>query len=94
MKFPIAICFALFVARIECENKKLQEVFSWKIMDYAWKTPEDRQKAIESKDFIPENNLILGLDRWKNKLFVTVPRWKAGVVSTLNYINISGEFFF
>lgn len=90
MKFLIAICLAILVVHIDCENKKLREIFSWKIMDYAWNKPADKEAAIASKEFIPSNNLILGLDRWKNKLFVTVPRWKAGVVSTLNYINISG----
>lgn len=60
-------------------------------MDFDFPDDTSRNKSIESKEFIPENNLPLGLDVWNDKLFVTVPRWKAGVTSTLNYISLNGE---
>lgn len=31
----------------------------------------------------------MGANRWKNKLFITVPRRRFGIPSTLNYININ-----
>jgi hypothetical protein len=76
---------------IEAKNTKLEEVFHWNLVDFDYPDDTSRNKAIESKQFIPENNLPLGLDVWRDKLFVTVPRWKSGVPSTLNYVSLSGE---
>lgn len=67
----------------------LQERFKWKQVDFAWKSAEQKQLAQQSGDFIAENNLPLGIERWQNKLFVTVPRWKTGVASSLNYIDLN-----
>ncbi|XP_068630257.1 dopaminechrome tautomerase-like [Battus philenor] len=64
--------------------------FEWKEVDYVWESPAQREKAIRENQFIPAHNLPLGLGRWKNKLFVTVPRWKNGVASSLNYIDVDG----
>lgn len=42
-----------------------------------------RQEAIQSGSFKPENSLPLGLEVWKNRIFVTFPMWKAGIPVTL-----------
>ncbi|KAH8406403.1 hypothetical protein KR222_000114, partial [Zaprionus bogoriensis] len=34
-------------------------------------------------DFIPKNNLPLGIDVYRNRLFITTPRWKDGVPASL-----------
>lgn len=60
-------------------------------MDFDFPDYASRRKSINSKEFIPENNLPLGLDVWNDKLFITVPRWKSGVVSTLNYVSLNGD---
>jgi len=39
--------------------------------------------------YIYENNIPMGANQWRNKLFVTVPRRRAGVPSTLNYLWIN-----
>ncbi|KAJ8725133.1 hypothetical protein PYW07_016091 [Mythimna separata] len=39
-----------------------------------------------------ENALPVGIERWRNKLFVSVPRWKAGIPATLNYIPLDGPY--
>jgi hypothetical protein len=75
---------------IEARNTKLQEVYHWNLVDFDYPDDTLRNNSIESKKFIPENNLPLGLDVWKDKLFVTLPRWKSGVPSTLNYISLKG----
>lgn len=64
--------------------------FAWKEVDYIWDSPTQKDTAIKDKIFVPANNLPLGLARWKNKVFVTVPRWKNGVASSLNYVDIDG----
>ncbi|CAH1995389.1 unnamed protein product [Acanthoscelides obtectus] len=53
-----------------------QEVFSWKEMEFAWPSKEAMDEAVKSGEYIRENNLPLGIDRWKDKLFVTVPRFR------------------
>ncbi|XP_028027517.1 protein yellow isoform X2 [Bombyx mandarina] len=84
----LAFAIALVVASCEAATPQLR--FAWKEVDYEWNTPAERQNAIKSGDFVPANNLPLGLGRWKNKLFVTVPKWKNGVASSLNYVDLNG----
>lgn len=83
------IVLALAVATV-CKAATPQLRFAWKEVDYTWDTPADKENAIKDGIFIPEHNLPLGLARWKNKLFVTVPRWKNGVASSLNYVDLDG----
>lgn len=52
--------------------------FQWKIIDFAWKNQSAKEQALESGDFVPKNNMPTGVARWKNKLFITIPRWKTG----------------
>jgi len=68
---------------------KLEEKFKWKEVSYAWPSEQAKEEAITSGRYKPENNLPLGLDVWKDKLFITVPRWKSGVASSLNYVKVS-----
>ncbi|EDW63659.1 protein yellow [Drosophila virilis] len=70
-------------------NAKLEERFSWTQLTFDWPSAETETEAKTSGHYIAENNLPLGVERWENKLFVTVPRWKAGVAATLNYIDLS-----
>lgn len=39
--------------------------------------------------YIPYNNLPVGVSHYKNRLFITVPRRRVGVPSTLNVINVA-----
>ncbi|GJQ71808.1 hypothetical protein Trydic_g11494 [Trypoxylus dichotomus] len=68
-----------------------EELFAWKQVEYTWPSSQSREDAIQKGIYIPENNLPLGLERWQDKMFVTVPRWKAGVTSTLNYIPLNSN---
>lgn len=52
----------------------IPEKFSWKELSFDWPSDEAKAEAITSKRYQPENNLPLGLDIWKDKLFITVPR--------------------
>lgn len=63
-----ALCIQFSLAAI------LQEKFTWKEVDYAWESEAQREEAVTSGRYIVENNLPLGLDVWKDKLFITVPR--------------------
>lgn len=73
-------------------NPALKEVFHWKQVDYQFPDEATKKAAIASNEFVVENNLPLGVEVWKDKLFVTTPRWKSGIPSSLNYISIAGEY--
>lgn len=65
---------ALIVVAGTATAIKLQERFAWQELEYAWPSPEAKQKAIDSGVYTPANNLPLGMDVWRDKLFITVPR--------------------
>lgn len=73
---------------------QLHIVYEWKLLDYQFESLEARQDALDSKRYIPKNNLPMGLEVYQDRLFVTVPRWQPGVPSSLNYINLKGRFFY
>ncbi|CAG9773971.1 unnamed protein product [Ceutorhynchus assimilis] len=75
----------LLTVYVSCN--KLNISYQWRILDFDFGSPEKRQAAINDKSFIPENNLPLGLEVYKNRIFVTVPRWKFGVAASLAYID-------
>jgi hypothetical protein len=55
--------------------KKLEEKYSWKELDFAWPSEEVKQGAIKSGKYIESHNLPLGLEVWRDKVFITVPRY-------------------
>ncbi|CAB3257905.1 unnamed protein product [Arctia plantaginis] len=64
--------------------------FQWRTIDFAFEDGE-RESAIKSGMYIPNNNMPTGLARWKDKLFITIPRWKKGVPASLNYVYLNGS---
>lgn len=80
----VFITFVVFIAAT-----KLEERYIWNEIDYEWPSQQVKNEQLQTGRYIPENNLPLGLEIWRNKLFVTVPRWKAGVASSLNYIDLT-----
>ncbi|KAF5293573.1 hypothetical protein FQA39_LY03058 [Lamprigera yunnana] len=67
----------------------LRVAFQWKQVDFDYPSNESRQEAINNREFVPENNLPLGLEVYKDRMFITVPRWKTGVPASLTYINLT-----
>lgn len=51
--------------------------FQWKTIDFAWEGSE-RESAITNGSYVPVHNMPTGLARWRDKLFITIPRWKTG----------------
>lgn len=56
------------------DSLKLKEKFSWVNVEFNWPSEQKRQQALAAKQYVPENNVIVGLEKWRNKLFVTIPR--------------------
>lgn len=91
MKRYLRTIFFVVCIVISSECIKLDEKYAWQQLEYAWPSEVVKQQAIQSGAYKIEDNLPLGLDVWKDKLFITVPRWKSGVASSLNYVTISDE---
>ena len=72
----VKILLVLLTLWCSVYSKKLEEKYAWKHLNFAWPTEQAMLNAIKSGKYIIENNLPLGLDLWKNKLFVTVPRFE------------------
>lgn len=68
------LLFVLILGAACAAAKKLEEKYSWKELEFAWPSEEVKQEAIRSGKYIESHNLPLGLDVWKDKLFITVPR--------------------
>lgn len=87
--FPkVLVLFVTLLSTGLCMDN-LRVAFQWRILDFDYPSEEIRSQAIQRKEFIPENNLPLGLEVYKDRVFVTVPRWKAGVAASLAYINLN-----
>ncbi|XP_058820449.1 protein yellow [Topomyia yanbarensis] len=90
LKSIVLSCLQILILVVLTVNAvKLQQKFKWREVEFDWPSLDVKQQAIESGKYVSSNNLPLGLDRWKDKLFITVPRWKSGVAASLNFVNIS-----
>lgn len=71
------IFFILFSGNVSAITR-LQERYNWRQLDWVFPNQQTRDRAVASGDYIPTNGLPVGIERWQNKLFVTVPRWRNG----------------
>ena len=69
------LCGLLAVASA---SVKLQEVYSWNILDWNYPDQYLKQQALQTGALIRQNALPVGIERWRDKLFVSVPRWQSG----------------
>ncbi|XP_066258401.1 dopaminechrome tautomerase-like isoform X1 [Euwallacea similis] len=61
-------------------------LYRWKTLDFAYPSLELKSKAIANEDFVAENNLPLGIEVYKHRVFLSMPKWKKGVPVTLAQI--------
>lgn len=50
--------------------------------------PRFTRQIQNSEDYVAYNNVPMGATHYKDKIFVTVPRRRVGVPSTLNYVHL------
>ncbi|XP_052755793.1 LOW QUALITY PROTEIN: L-dopachrome tautomerase yellow-f-like [Galleria mellonella] len=84
------IFLAVFICLFQNSSCFLPPKFQWKVIDFTWAN-QSRKAAIDSGLYVAENNMPTGLARRREKVFVTIPRWKRGVPSSLNYIYVNGS---
>ncbi|KAL1494117.1 hypothetical protein ABEB36_009766 [Hypothenemus hampei] len=57
--------------------------YKWKTLDFVYPTTEAKYQALANGDLIKENNLPLGIEVYKHRIFLAMPKWKRGVPITL-----------
>lgn len=73
--------------RISCIGKwrRNKTIYSWNVIEYNFPNDNIRNTLISNGDYIEENNMPNGMQIWNDKVFITIPRWKNGVPSNLNF---------
>eukprot|EP00486_Rosalina_sp_Unknown_P010089 CAMPEP_0201587170 /NCGR_PEP_ID=MMETSP0190_2-20130828/141068_1 /ASSEMBLY_ACC=CAM_ASM_000263 /TAXON_ID=37353 /ORGANISM="Rosalina sp." /LENGTH=168 /DNA_ID=CAMNT_0048036693 /DNA_START=8 /DNA_END=510 /DNA_ORIENTATION=+ len=86
----ICVLFYLSMAGDEPTITEYTTPYQWTTVDFDWDNsiPMSQSDAEESGLYIMENNIITGLKFYKNRTFLTVPRWRPGVPSTLNELKL------
>lgn len=77
----------LFVCLALANCHEVRTVYSWNNVEYDFPITVNPDALTSDGEYIPENNVPLGMEIWEDKIFITVPRWKNGVASNLNYIS-------
>ncbi|XP_060523028.1 protein yellow isoform X2 [Cylas formicarius] len=83
----LIICTVVAILTIASTMDNLRVAYQWKTLDFDYSSPRVREEAINKKEFIPENNIPVGLEVVGKRLFLTIPRWKRGVAASLAYID-------
>lgn len=87
------VCIAALALACVCADSHLgdthykeEAVYTWNVIEYEWPSVEAREQAISDGNYEPKNSAINGIKVYKDKVYVTTPRLKTGVPSTLNVI--------
>ncbi|KAH8263762.1 hypothetical protein KR044_013410, partial [Drosophila immigrans] len=83
-----AVALVLCVGLVAGKDN-LRMAYGWREMDFKYGSPEERWSAIERGDFKPANVLPFGLEIYRNRMFVTLPRWREGVPASLAYFDLN-----
>lgn len=73
-----------FLVSVALCHEPFQVIFEWKSIDFQWPSEEERTLAVTHGEYIPANNFITTVKFWKDKMYLTLPRWKDGVPVTLS----------
>lgn len=76
------ILLALVVAIALC-HEPFQVIFEWKTISVQWPSDEEQEYGEKHGEYIAANNFLATVKFWKDKMYLTIPRWKDGVPVTL-----------
>lgn len=63
--------------------------YEWSHINFTWKSINDYNKAITTKTYVPENNALVGIKFYGNKLYLALPRLRQGTPVTLASVSIN-----
>ncbi|KAK9680926.1 Major royal jelly protein [Popillia japonica] len=80
-------------ARSTSTSSKFRTEYEWKLLDFDYENPSDRENDIKRKIFIPGKPAPVDVDVHYNlqgkRVFVTIPRFLPGVPATLGTVTTS-----
>lgn len=65
------------------EKHKFQTEYQWHYINYTWPSIQSYAIAFKRKDYVPENNAMVGIKFYKDKLYIALPRIRKGTPVTL-----------
>ncbi|XP_030383577.1 protein yellow [Scaptodrosophila lebanonensis] len=80
----LTLCLGVAMA-----NNNLRVAYEWREIDFKYESYDQRWQAIEAGSFKPANVIPYGLEVYRSRLFITLPRWRAGVPATLAYLDLN-----
>ncbi|XP_059481886.1 protein yellow-like [Neocloeon triangulifer] len=83
MRFLWALCVMALAPGALAE---LQEVFAWKQVDFNFSNNSVREEALKSGTYDPKQALPLGIAYYEGRVFISLPKWKAGTPATLTTV--------
>ncbi|XP_071107774.1 protein yellow-like [Haliotis cracherodii] len=86
MPVSMSACKILLIALLGNRLVDSAIVYKWHAVDYEWPNSSVKQEFIKNGSFIITNNIIAGIKIYNESVYVTVPRWRKGVPSTLNVV--------
>ncbi|XP_064597815.1 LOW QUALITY PROTEIN: protein yellow-like [Liolophura sinensis] len=87
MKEIFAVLLLIHVCgRLSTTPPPAEVVYEWVSIDYDWPNNTTKPSTFSSGKYIRENNIIAGVKVYKDDVYVTVPRWREGVPSSLNRV--------
>lgn len=92
LKYLTVSVVFLFLVQLVHGGQKLDVKIKWKTIDFNFTDENARAAAKNTLQYIPENVIPVGMDVYKDRIFLTFPRLKRGVPASLGYIKTSGKF--
>ncbi|XP_033761597.1 uncharacterized protein LOC117343364 [Pecten maximus] len=69
-----------------CSSVDDYVIYRWQFLDYEWPDMETRSQFVANGSYIQENNQLGNIRAFNGSVYVTVPRLRKGVPSTLNVV--------
>lgn len=86
-----SFCLILLFVVLARSKDNLRVAFEWKEIDFKYENAEARWTAIENHEFRPDNVIPFGLEVYRSRMYVALPRWRNGVPSSLAYFDINDK---
>lgn len=79
----IAECLTLNNAH----NEHLERLYDWNYINFTWPSFSDYLEAMSTGRYIPENNAIVGVKYYNDRMYLALPIAKQGAPVTLAWVD-------